>query len=68
MLGGRQAYVEAVERACVRPGAGRATPATVDRAVGLLAGRTRCRLADAHRHLLRMAPSRTGTCRTWRPG
>ncbi|MEV6493384.1 ANTAR domain-containing protein, partial [Actinoplanes sp. NPDC051633] len=29
--------------------------ATVDRAIGLLAGRTRCRLADAQRHLLRMA-------------
>ncbi|MEU4420482.1 SpoIIE family protein phosphatase [Actinoplanes sp. NPDC024001] len=28
---------------------------TVDRAVGLLAGRARCRLAEAHRHLLRMA-------------
>ena len=28
---------------------------TVDRAVGLLAGRIRCRLADAQRHLLRMA-------------
>ncbi|WP_328470354.1 SpoIIE family protein phosphatase [Actinoplanes sp. NBC_00393] len=29
--------------------------AVVDRAVGLLAGRARCRLAEAHRHLLRMA-------------
>ena len=28
---------------------------TVERAVGLLAGRARCRLAEAHRHLLRMA-------------
>ncbi|MET0425293.1 MAG: SpoIIE family protein phosphatase [Actinoplanes sp.] len=28
---------------------------TVDRAVGLLAGRARCRLADAHRHLVRLA-------------
>jgi serine phosphatase RsbU (regulator of sigma subunit) len=56
VLGGRQAYVDAVEglRASGhRPAdAGRAT---VDRAVGLLAGRTRCRLSDAHRHLLRMA-------------
>ncbi|MEV7626405.1 SpoIIE family protein phosphatase [Actinoplanes sp. NPDC089786] len=34
---------------------GRRGEATVDRAVGLLAGRVRCRLADAHRHLLRMA-------------
>ncbi|WP_433290707.1 SpoIIE family protein phosphatase [Actinoplanes sp. CA-030573] len=29
--------------------------ATVERAVGLLAGRARCRLAEARRHLLRMA-------------
>ncbi|MFG1606678.1 SpoIIE family protein phosphatase [Actinoplanes sp. NPDC049265] len=29
--------------------------ATVDQAVGLLAGRIRCRLTDARRHLLRMA-------------
>ncbi|WP_148308049.1 SpoIIE family protein phosphatase [Actinoplanes friuliensis] len=29
--------------------------ATVDRAVGLLAGRTHCRLSEAHRHLLKMA-------------
>ncbi|MFI5934289.1 SpoIIE family protein phosphatase [Actinoplanes sp. NPDC051494] len=29
--------------------------ATMDRAVGLLAGRTRCRLSDAWRHLLHMA-------------
>ncbi|WP_305784494.1 SpoIIE family protein phosphatase [Symbioplanes lichenis] len=29
--------------------------AVVDRAIGLLAGRTRCRLAEAHRHLLQMA-------------
>ena len=56
MLSGRQAYVDAVEglRATGHrsPDPGRAI---VDRAVGLLAGRTRCRLADAHRHLLRMA-------------
>ena len=54
---GRRAYVEAVEglrTAAHRPpeDAGRAT---VDRAVGLLAGRTRSRLSEAHRHLLRMA-------------
>ncbi|HEU4349377.1 MAG TPA: ANTAR domain-containing protein, partial [Actinoplanes sp.] len=56
VLGGRQAYVDAVEglrTSAPRPAeAGRAT---VDRAVGLLAGRIRCRLADAHRHVLRMA-------------
>ncbi|MGA5298780.1 SpoIIE family protein phosphatase [Nucisporomicrobium flavum] len=53
-MGGRQAYVEAVEMRPSHPtdDAGRAL---VDRAVGLLAGRTRCRLSDAHRHLLQMA-------------
>src|SRR4051812_44253688 len=53
---GGQAYVDAVQD--MRPGGHRppdAGRATVDRAVGLLAGRTRCRLAEAHRHLLRMA-------------
>ena len=58
MSGGRQAYVEAVE-GVRRPAGdgGRATVdrATVDRAIGLLAGRTRCRLAEAHRRLLQMA-------------
>lgn len=56
-MSGRQAYVEAVEslRAPVSPPAGDAGRSTVDRAVGLLAGRTRCRLAEAHQHLLRMA-------------
>lgn len=54
---GRRAYIEAVESlrtAAHRPpeDAGRAT---IDRAVGLLAGRTRSRLSEAHRHLLRMA-------------
>jgi serine phosphatase RsbU (regulator of sigma subunit) len=34
---------------------GDAGRATVDRAVGLLAGRTGCRLAEAYRHLQRMA-------------
>ncbi|WP_106124970.1 SpoIIE family protein phosphatase [Pseudosporangium ferrugineum] len=56
-MGGRQAYVEAVDSlrtATGRP-AGDAGRAVVDRAVGLLAGRTRCRLAEAHRHLLRMS-------------
>jgi serine phosphatase RsbU (regulator of sigma subunit) len=56
VLSGRQAYVDAVEglRATGHrsPDPGRAI---VDRAVGLLAGRTRCRLAEAHRHILRMA-------------
>ncbi|WP_433789968.1 ANTAR domain-containing protein [Actinoplanes sp. CA-252034] len=31
---------------------------TVERAIGLLAGRARCRVAEAHRHLLRMAAER----------
>jgi len=52
-----QAYAAAV--AGPRPGApagtGEAARRTIERAVGLLAGRARCRLADAHRHLLRMA-------------
>ncbi|WP_240670362.1 SpoIIE family protein phosphatase [Actinoplanes solisilvae] len=52
-----QAYAAAVES--LRPGApagtGEAARLTVERAVGLLAGRARCRLTEAHRHLLRMA-------------
>ncbi|WP_379038806.1 SpoIIE family protein phosphatase [Paractinoplanes deccanensis] len=51
-----QAYAAAVES--LRPSAtddpGEAGRLTVERAVGLLAGRARCRLAEAHRHLLRM--------------
>jgi len=56
-MGGRQAYVEAVEslRTTADRAADDAGRSLVDRAVGLLAGRTRCRLADAHRHLLQMA-------------
>jgi serine phosphatase RsbU (regulator of sigma subunit) len=55
--GSGQVYIDTVEgpRSPARrtgPDAGRAT---VDRAIGLLAGRTRCRLSDAQRHLLRMA-------------
>jgi len=52
-----QAYAEAVEslRPSAPPGAWEAGRLTIERAVGLLAGRARCRLADAHRHLLRMA-------------
>ncbi|MEU4220213.1 SpoIIE family protein phosphatase [Actinoplanes sp. NPDC026623] len=57
MGGGQQAYLEA--RQGVRTAARRSSAedgrATVDLAVGLLAGRTRCRLSQAHRHLLRMA-------------
>jgi serine phosphatase RsbU (regulator of sigma subunit) len=34
---------------------GEAGRATIERAVGLLAGRAHCRIAEAHRHLLRMA-------------
>lgn len=52
-----QAYAAAVES--LRPGApagaGEAARLTIERAVGLLAGRARCRLSEAHRHLLRMA-------------
>lgn len=57
MVAGRRAYVEAVEslRAAAHRPTGDAARATVDRAVGLLAGRTRSRLSEAHRHLLRMA-------------
>ncbi len=48
-----QAYAEAVSGLRLAPGeAGRAT---IERAVGLLAGRAHCRVAEAHRHLLRMA-------------
>jgi serine phosphatase RsbU (regulator of sigma subunit) len=58
-VGGRQAYVTAVEamRTATPTPAGDAAQdlAAVDRAVGLLAGRTRSRLSEAHRHVLRMA-------------
>ncbi len=57
-MGGRQqAYLEAMDnlRSVARRAPGDGPHATVDRAVGLLAGRTRCRLAEAHRHLLQMA-------------
>ncbi|MEU8234820.1 SpoIIE family protein phosphatase [Actinoplanes sp. NPDC048967] len=57
-MGGRQqAYLEAMEnlRSVARPATGDGSRATMDRAVGLLAGRTRCRLSEAHRHLLQMA-------------
>jgi serine phosphatase RsbU (regulator of sigma subunit) len=48
-----QAYAAAVGG--LRRGAAEANQTTVERAVGLLAGRAHCRLADARRHLLRMA-------------
>ncbi|MEV4641923.1 SpoIIE family protein phosphatase [Actinoplanes sp. NPDC049548] len=56
-MGGRQAYIEAVEslRTAANRPSGDGARSVVDRAVGLLAGRTRCRLAEAHRHLLRMS-------------
>jgi hypothetical protein len=56
-MGGQQAYLEAMEnlRSVARLVTGDGARATVDRAVGLLAGRTRCRLSEAHRHLLQMA-------------
>ena len=52
-----QAYAAAVggARPVAPVDAGEAGRIVVERAVGLLAGRARCRLADAHRHLLRMA-------------
>ncbi|WP_229074544.1 SpoIIE family protein phosphatase [Actinoplanes sp. DH11] len=54
---GGQAYARAP--GALRPGTGDESAGTaqigVDRAVGLLAGRARCRLADAHRQMLRMA-------------
>jgi serine phosphatase RsbU (regulator of sigma subunit) len=55
-LAGRRVYADAVDslRAASHRSAD-AGRATVDRAVGLLAGRAQCRLAEAHRHLLRMA-------------
>jgi serine phosphatase RsbU (regulator of sigma subunit) len=57
MGGGRQAYLVALDnlRSVARPATTDGSRATVDRAVGLLAGRTRCRLAEAHQHLLQMA-------------
>ncbi len=55
MRGGRHVYMDAAEGLRPPRPVAEAGRASVDRAVGLLAGRTRCRLADAHRHLLRMA-------------
>jgi serine phosphatase RsbU (regulator of sigma subunit) len=61
-LAASQAYLDAADslrNAVPRRGGdgpgGAAARTIVDRAVGLLAGRARCRLAEAHRHLLRMA-------------
>jgi serine phosphatase RsbU (regulator of sigma subunit) len=47
-------YAEALSSLRPAPGAG-LERSTVDQAVGLLAGRAHCRVAEAHRHLLRMA-------------
>jgi serine phosphatase RsbU (regulator of sigma subunit) len=57
MGGGQQAYLEALQnlRSVAVLATGDGSRATVDRAVGLLAGRTRCRLSEAHRHLLQVA-------------
>ncbi|HEY0533556.1 MAG TPA: ANTAR domain-containing protein, partial [Actinoplanes sp.] len=49
-------YAEAI--GFLRPAAGEAERSTIDRAVGLLAGRARCRVSEAHRHLLRTAAER----------
>jgi serine phosphatase RsbU (regulator of sigma subunit) len=56
-LATRQVYAETVDslRIAARRPADDATRTVVDRAIGLLAGRARCRLAEAHRHLLRMS-------------
>ncbi|NMO56587.1 SpoIIE family protein phosphatase [Actinoplanes sp. TBRC 11911] len=48
-----QAYAEAVSR--LRAAPDEPDRVTVERAAGLLAGRAHCRIADAHRHLMRMA-------------
>src|SRR4051794_804569 len=48
-----QAYAEAVSRLRAVPG--EPDRVTLERAAGLLAGRAHCRIADAHRHLMRMA-------------
>ena len=55
-----RAYAEAVGslRPALHPAAADVERAIVERAVGLLAGRARCRVAEAHRHLLRMAADR----------
>jgi hypothetical protein len=50
------AYPEAVGRP--QPIGGEADRSTIDRAAGLLAGRAHCRVAEAHRHLLRTAADR----------
>jgi serine phosphatase RsbU (regulator of sigma subunit) len=57
MGSGQQTYPVAVEnlRASARAVPADPSRATVDRAVGLLAGRTGCRLSEAHQHLLQMA-------------
>jgi proline racemase len=48
-----QAYAEAVSRRRAAPG--EPDRVTLERAAGQLAGRAHCRIADAHRHLMRMA-------------
>src|SRR4051794_3406931 len=57
MGSGQQTYLEAIEnlRPVARPAIPDGSRAIVERAVGLLAGRTGCRLAEAHRHLLQLA-------------
>jgi serine phosphatase RsbU (regulator of sigma subunit) len=56
-LTGRPAYLEATDslRAAAHRQVADPSRSVIDRAIGLLAGRARCRLAEAHRHLLRMA-------------
>ncbi|WP_430781971.1 SpoIIE family protein phosphatase [Actinoplanes sp. G11-F43] len=52
-----RAYAQAVSGLRAEPGCGSVGSGRValERAVGLLAGRARCRMAEAHRYLLRMA-------------
>ena len=52
-----RAYAQAVSslRPPPSPTVSESERAIVERAVGLLAGRARCRVAEAHRHLLRMS-------------
>lgn len=52
-----RAFAQAVSSPRAEPGSGSVDSGRValERAIGLLAGRARCRMAEAHRHLLRMA-------------
>ena len=68
MGGGQQAYLVAMDtlRSVARTATGDGSPATVDRAVGLLAGRTGCRLAEAREGRWRHIFGPEGAERFWR--